>query len=56
MNKSLHAVFNILFGNAYFRIAVSFIQGQELRFSAISQNSESEKSIFCQFEFIFLNV
>ena len=56
MSLSLHAVFNLIFGNVYFVILIFHICGQKLRFSENSQKSISEKSIFGQFEVIFLNV
>ena len=56
MITSLHAVFNVVFGNVYFVILIFNICGQKTRFSESSQNSLSEKSIFGQFEVFFLNV
>ena len=56
MSTSLHAVFNVVSGNVYFVIVISNIHGQKMRFSERSQNSISEKSIFGQFEVIFLEV
>ena len=56
MSTSLHAVFNVIFGNVYFSIVIFNISGQKMRFSESSQNSISEKSIFGQFEVISLNV
>ena len=56
MSTSLHAVFNVGFGNVYFVIVIFNIQGRKMRFSESSQNSISEKSIFGQFEVIFLYV
>ena len=56
MSKSLHAVFNAIFGNVYFDIVIFKIHGRKMRFSENTQNSMSEKSIFGQFEVIFLNV
>ena len=55
MSTSLRAIFNVNAGNVYFVIVVFNIIGQKLRFSESSQNSISEKSIFGQFEVIFLN-
>ena len=56
MTTSLHAVFNVVFGNVYFVIVICNIRGRKMRFSESSQISMSEKSIFGQFEVIFLNV
>ena len=56
MSTSLHAVFNVVFGDAYFVIVIINICGQKMRFSESSDNSNSEKSTFCQFEVIFLNL
>ena len=56
MTTSLHAVFKVVFGNVYFVIVISNIRGRKMRFSESSQISMSEKSIFGQFEVIFLNV
>ena len=56
MSTSLHAVFNVVFGNVYFVIVISNIHGRKMRFSESSQNSMSEKWIFGEFEVIFLNV
>ena len=56
MSTSLHAVFNLIFGNVYFVIVIFEIQGRKMRFSESSQNSMSEKSIFGQFKVIFLHV
>ena len=56
MSKSLHAAFIVVFGNLYFVIVVFTIGGQKKRFPESSQNSISGKSIFGQFEVIFLNV
>ena len=56
MSKSLHAAFNIGSGNVYYVIVIFNICGRKMRFSASSQISLSEKSIFGQFEVIFLNV
>ena len=56
MSTSLHAVFDVVFGNVYFVIVIFKIHGRKMRFSESSQNSKSEKSIFGQFEVIFLNV
>ena len=56
MSKSLPAIFNVVFGNVYFVIALFNNRGQKTRFSACSQISISEKMIFGQFEVIFPNV
>ena len=56
MSTTLHAVFNLVFGNVYFNIVIFNIHGRKVRFSESSQNSISEKSIFGHFEIIFLNV
>ena len=56
MSTSLHAAFNVVFGNVYFVILIIKIGGRKMRFSESSQNSISEKSIFGHFEVIFLNV
>ena len=56
MSTSLHPVFNLIFGNVYFVIVIFNIHGQKMRFSESSQISISEKSIFGQFEVIFLYV
>ena len=56
MSTSLHAVFNVVFGNVYFILVISNIHGRKRRFSESSQNSISEKSIFGHFEVIFLYV
>ena len=56
MSTSVHATFNVVFGNVYFVIVISNIHGQKTRFSESSQNSISEKSIFGHFEVIFLYV
>ena len=56
MSTSLHAAFNLVFGNVYFFILIFSIHGQKMQFSESSQNSISEKSIFGLFEVIFLNV
>ena len=56
MSTSLHAVFNVVFGNVYFVILIFIICGQKMRFPETSQNSISEKSIFGHFEVIFLHV
>ena len=55
MSTSLHAVFKVVFGIVYFVIVISNIRGRKMRFSESSQNSISEKSIFGQFEVVFLN-
>ena len=56
MNTSFYAVFKVVFGNVDFLIVIFNIQGQKMRFSETSQNSITEKSIFGNFEVIFLNV
>ena len=56
MSKSIHPVFNVVFGNVYFVIVIFNIQGRKMRFSDSTQNSMSEKSIFGHFEVIFLYV
>ena len=56
MNTSLHAVFNVIFGNVCFVIVISNIHGQKMRFSESTQNSITENWIFGHFEVIFLNV
>ena len=56
MSISLHAVFNVVFGNVNFVIVIFNIHGQKMRFSENTQKSMSEKSIFGHFEVIFLNV
>ena len=56
MSTSLHPIFNVISSNVYFVIVSSNICGRKTRFSESSQNSVSEKSIFGQFEVIFLNV
>ena len=55
MSTSLNSVFNVVFGNVYFVIVIFNICGQKMRFSESSQNSMSEKSIFGEFEVLFLN-
>ena len=56
MSATLHAAFNVVFGNVCFVTVISDIHGRKTRFSAICLKSVSEKSIFGQFEVIFLNV
>ena len=56
MSTSLHAVFNVVFGNVYFVIVNFNIRGRKMRFSESTQNFLSEKSIFGHFGNIFLNV
>ena len=56
MSISLHAVFNVVFGNVCFVIVIFIIRGRKMQFSEGSQNSTSEKSIFGHFEDIFLKV
>ena len=55
MSTSFHAAFNVISGIVYFILVVFNILGRKTRFSACSQNSISEKSIFGQFQVIFLN-
>ena len=56
MSTSLHAVFNVVFGNVYFVLLIFIICGRKMRICESSQNSLSEKSIFRHFEVIFLLV
>ena len=56
MSTSLHAIFNVTSGNVYFVIVIFNIRGRKMRFSESTQNSLSEKSIFGQFDVIFLNI
>ena len=56
MSTLLHAVFNVVSGNVYFVMVIFNIHGRKMRFSESSQISMSEKSIFGQFEVIFLNL
>ena len=56
MSTSLHAVFNVIFGNKNFVTVIFKICGRKMRFSESSQNSVSENSIFGQFEVIFVNI
>ena len=56
MSTLWHAVFKVTFNNVYFGIVSVIICGLKSRFSASSQNSITEKSIFGQFEAIFLNL
>ena len=56
MSTSLHAVFNVVSGNVYFVIVIFIIHGRKIGLSESTQNSMSEKSVFGQFEVIFLNV
>ena len=56
MSTSLHAVFNVVSGNVYLVIVIFNIHGRKMRFSESTQKFISEKSIFGQFEAIFLNV
>ena len=56
MSKSLHAVFNVVFGNVYFVVVIFHIRGRKMQFSESGENSISENSIFGHFEAIFLNV
>ena len=52
----LNAILNVVFGSVYFVVVISTICGLKMPFSKGSQNSISEKSIFGQFEVIFLSV
>ena len=56
MSTQLHAVFNVVSGKVNFLIVISNNRCQKMRFFESSQNSSPEKSIFGQFEVIFLNV
>ena len=56
MSASLHALFNVFFGNVDFVTFISNSRAQKMQFSQSSQKSMSEKLIFGQFEVIFLNV
>ena len=56
MSTSLHAVFNVVFVNVVFVMLIFNIHGGKMRFSESNQNSISEKSIYGQFDVIFLNV
>ena len=56
MSTSLRAVFTVVSGNVYFVIVIFNIHGRKIGFSESSQNSVFEKSIFGQFEVIFLNL
>ena len=56
MNTSLHAAVNLVFGKVYFVIVVSNFCGVKMRLFASIQNSKSKKSIFGQFEIIFINI
>ena len=56
MSTPLHAIFDVVFRNVYFVIVIFNIQGRKMRFSESSQNSMFEKTMFGQFEVIFLNV
>ena len=56
MSTSIHAVFNVAFGNIYFVIVIFIGCGRKIRLSESTQNSLTEKSIFGHFEVIFLNV
>ena len=49
MSTSLHAVFNLVFGNVYFVIVIFNICGRKMRFSESTQNSMSEKPDFWSF-------
>ena len=56
MSTSLHVIFNVIFGSVYFNIVVFKIHGRKMQFPESTQNSLSEKSIFGQFEVLFLYV
>ena len=56
MSRFLHALYNVVSGNVYFVILVLNIYGRKMRVAESSQKSISEKSIFGQFDFTFLNV
>ena len=56
MSTTLHAVFEVIFGNVYFVIVMFNNHGRKMRFSESSQNSISEKSNFGHFEFLFFYV
>ena len=56
MSTSLHASFKLIFGKVGFVLVIFNIHGRKKRFSDSSQKVISEKSIFGQFEVIFLNV
>ena len=45
MRTSLHAPFNVVFGNVYFLIFIVSIRGRKKQFSESSQTSISKKSI-----------
>ena len=49
MSTSLHAVFNVVFGNVYFIVVNFNIRGRKMRFSEISQTLISEKIDFWSF-------
>ena len=56
MSTSLHAVLNVVSGNAYFVIVIFNIHGRKKRFSESSQNSMSEKSIFVNLRSFFQHI
>ena len=56
MSTSLHAVFNVVVGNVYLVIVIFNFHGRKTQFSESTQNSLAEKSIFDQFDVIFLNI
>ena len=56
MSTKLHAVCNVFFGNVNFVLAFSNTHGRNRRFSASTQSSLAEKSIFGHFEVIFFNL
>ena len=56
MSTSLHAVSDVGFGNVYFVLVIFDSCGRKMRFSESSQKPISEKSIFGQFDVVFLNV
>ena len=52
MSKTLHVVFDLVFGNVYFVIVIFNICGRKMQFPESSQKFKSEKSIFGHFEVI----
>ena len=56
MSTSLHAIFNLISDNVDFVVVIFSFHGRKMRLPESSQNSMSEKSIFGQFEVIFLNL
>ena len=55
MSTILEAVFILVSGNVYFAIVIFEIYGLQMRLSASSQNSITEKSRFGLSRVIFLN-